>query len=269
MQDTLRAMVHSFVDHIKITNTNHPPASALLRRIATFYFTGLVQVGPDDFGGEYYSMAVSGVPTCFDLATDLEAHHLPEQGTLLGALDLVAFCFLVIFGNVFDFRTYTDARGEPLQEVEPHNQNGIALEERVNICLARGVCLELLRWWESKYSAITHTTPDPSDTAFTTRLLVAQAATLLKYKQSAEKEGREGALGCTSILLSHEVDNVLSIIPGGQQEWERVHNTPNGVGAKLGYNTDEWAHIEIKEREPQYYREYDLIEVSGFDLIPP
>jgi len=54
MQDTLRATVHSFVDHLKITNTNHPPASALLRRMATFYYTGLVQIVQEDLGGEHY-----------------------------------------------------------------------------------------------------------------------------------------------------------------------------------------------------------------------
>jgi hypothetical protein len=43
LQDTLRGTVHSFMDHIKITNTNHPNAAALLRRMSTFYFTGLVQ----------------------------------------------------------------------------------------------------------------------------------------------------------------------------------------------------------------------------------
>ena len=42
-QDMLRGIVHSFVDHTKITNTNHPPAAALLRRMSTFYFTALVQ----------------------------------------------------------------------------------------------------------------------------------------------------------------------------------------------------------------------------------
>lgn len=58
MQDTLRGIVHSFVDHVKITNTNHPPASALLRRMATFYFTGLVQIGREKFGGENYGIGV-------------------------------------------------------------------------------------------------------------------------------------------------------------------------------------------------------------------
>jgi len=56
MQDTLRGTVHSFVYHTKITNTNHPPASALLRRMATFYYTGLVHIGREDFGSEYYGI---------------------------------------------------------------------------------------------------------------------------------------------------------------------------------------------------------------------
>jgi hypothetical protein len=89
----------------------------------------------------------------FDIVTDQEVDHLPDPSTLPGTLDLIAFCFLVILGNVFDFRTYTNAIGDPLEEVDVHDQNGIALEERVNICQARGVCLELLRWWESKYRA--------------------------------------------------------------------------------------------------------------------
>ena len=62
---------------------------------------------------------------------------MPVPGTLLGALDLFAFCFLVIFGNVLDFRTYTNARGDPLEDASDYDQNGIAVEERINMCQAR------------------------------------------------------------------------------------------------------------------------------------
>jgi hypothetical protein len=61
MQDTLRAMVHSFVDHVKVTNTNHASASVLLRRMAAFYFTCLVQIGREAFGGEYYGIGISNI----------------------------------------------------------------------------------------------------------------------------------------------------------------------------------------------------------------
>jgi hypothetical protein len=91
---------------------------------------------------------------------------------------------------------------------------------------------------------------------------------VLRYKRSAEKDNREGALGCTASLLSLQIDNVISIIPGGPLEWARIHNSPTGVDVKLGYNADEWAHTEIIDRELQNFREYDHPEASGVDLTP-
>lgn len=43
MQESACSWVHAFVADYRITNTNHPPASKLLRRIALFYHLGLVQ----------------------------------------------------------------------------------------------------------------------------------------------------------------------------------------------------------------------------------
>lgn len=59
MQDTARGVVHSFVDNIKITNTNHPAVAALLRRIASFYHFGLVEVGRDSLDGQFHYYACS------------------------------------------------------------------------------------------------------------------------------------------------------------------------------------------------------------------
>lgn len=58
LQDMLQGTIHSFMDHKKITNTNHPPATALLRRMATFYFTGLVQ---EVFEGETFDIVYSNM----------------------------------------------------------------------------------------------------------------------------------------------------------------------------------------------------------------
>ena len=80
-----------------------------------------------------------------------ETFHIPRVETVDGALDLFSLCFLVIFGNVLDFRTYSTPDGQPLDNDNPHDVNGIAIEERYNMCTARGVCIELLRWWSSKY----------------------------------------------------------------------------------------------------------------------
>ena len=53
MVDSLRGIIHSFVDHIKITNTNHPPVASLLRYIARFYYSGLVELGLEVFTGKH------------------------------------------------------------------------------------------------------------------------------------------------------------------------------------------------------------------------
>ena len=224
-----------------------------------------MQIGRKSFGGEYY---VLGFPTHFDNVTEPELGHIPNPSILSGALDLFAFCFLVILGNILDFHTYTNASGDPLEEAQAYDQNGIALEERVNICQARGVCLELLHWWESKYRIINPPAIySATDTALTTCLIVGQAATLLKYKASAEKDEREGAPGCTASLLSLQIKNVISIIPGGVLEWERIHDTPSEVDDRLGFDQDDWVHAEIVDREPQNYRELNP-EASALYLIP-
>jgi hypothetical protein len=207
---------------------------------------------------------------------DREADHLPDPATLVGALDLFAFCFLVIFANVFDFRSYTNAQGEPLKTVEIHDQNGIAVEERVNMCQARGVCLELLRWWNAQYSTYHADGGSQVGATFTTHLLVTQAAALLKYKRCALQDNREGAPGCTVILLTQQIENVLSIIPGevpgvALQEWRRrVCNTSVEEDLKLGFSCEEWKHVQIVEREPmQTYRKHSLAEMLPDENLTP
>jgi hypothetical protein len=182
---------------------------------------------------------------------------------LQGALDLFAFCFLVIFGNVLDFRTYTNARGDPLEDVSEYDQNGIGIEERINMCQARGVCLELLRWWNTKYTT-------EVEGELTTQLLMTQAVILLKYKRCAQQDNREGAPGCTIFRLNRQIENVLSLVhlfeePNAVlQEWWIARKEIPGLGKsdhKLGFSIESWGHIKIKERlPPQHYgKHYSLL----------
>ena len=198
---------------------------------------------------------------------------MPAPGTLLGALDLFAFCFLVIFSNVLDFRTYTNARGEPLEALSGYDHNGIALEERVNICQARGVCLELLRWWNTKYTIGDHCLQG----AFTTHLLINQAVALLNYKECVEQDNRQGAPGCTLFMLTRQIENVISLIlpdeiPSSALEtWKTVHdNLPVKDDRKLGFSFQDCNHIEIAERQPPlHYGKHHSANSSGQDTITP
>jgi hypothetical protein len=197
---------------------------------------------------------------------------LPAPGALLGALDLFVFCFLVIFGNVLDFRTYTNARGESLEDPSEYDQNGIALEERVNMRQARGVCLELLRWWNTKYTAEDHS----MEGGFTTHLLMNQAVALLNYKERVEQDNREGAPGCTLFMLTQQIENVLSsILPdetprSALRTWKTVQdNLPIKDNCKLGFQIEDWNHINIAERQPpQHYGKHYSAD-GGPDAITP
>ena len=150
------------------------------------------------------------------------------------------------------------------------DQNGIAVEERVNMCQARGVCLELLRW-NTKYTAHEADTEGGSlvITGFTTHLLIIQAAALLKYKRYVQKDGREGAPGSTFFMLTQQIENVLSILPGevpgaALREWKKiVRNFSYQEDLTLGFSSQDWAHVKIMERDPpQNYRRHFSADTS-------
>jgi len=204
MQDTARGIVHSFVDHVKITNTNHPSVAILLRRIAAFYYLGLVKLQKVGFDGEFRRYAYSG--STLNLFPAPEIHHLPDPGTIDGAIDLITLCFLMIFGNVLDFRTYCTPDGGPVEKADANDVNNISIEERYNMCVARGTCIELLRWWNTKYSISTTEFSYQGD--FTTHFLVSQALALWIYKFRTEEDERPGAPGCTRDLLLSQIRNV-------------------------------------------------------------
>ena len=145
----LCGVIHSFVDHIKITNTNHPPVASLLQYMARFYYIGLVELGMESFTGGHHHFFWKNIKLNIEPAP--ETYHLPSVETVDGALDLFSLCFLVIFGNVLDFQTYSTPDGYPQEKKNPHDVNGIRINERYNMCTAQGVCIKLLCWWSSKY----------------------------------------------------------------------------------------------------------------------
>jgi len=142
------------------------------------------------------------------LFLDPEIHHLPDPGTVNGAIDLFSLCYLVIFGNALDFRTYCTPDGGPVKGADKNDVNNISVDERYNMCVARGTCLELLRWWNSNYSI--STTEFSCKGQFTTSFLVFHGLALFLYKFRTEQDGRLGAPGCTKDLLYPQIINVIN-----------------------------------------------------------
>lgn len=140
------------------------------------------------------------------------------------------------------------------------------------MCQARGVGLELLRWWNAKYT----TKGCSVEGAFTTHLLMTQAAALIKYKRCVQQDNRVGAPGCTLFMLTRQIENVLSLIYPGEnpsvtlQEWWRARKNISGrTDQVLGFSDEDWRHIEIKERHPpQHYGKHYGTDTCRRDLTP-
>ena len=110
--------------------------------------------------------------------------------------------------------------------------------------------------------------------AFTTHLLMTQAAALLKYKRLVQQDNREGAPGCTLFMLTRQIENVLVLIilpSAALQDWRkaRAHNISGRDDRELGFLTQDWDHIRIVEKQPpQHYGKLYSAHTSRRDLNP-
>jgi len=253
MQDTLRAMIHSFVDHLAITNTNHPPAGMLLRRIALFYYAAFIFNEQDSMEG-----------TClisFDMLYGLtiflddEREHLSDVATVEGFVDFLALCFIVIFGNVLDFRTYLCSNERSCYSglKDRYDFNEIDLQERINMCLARGMCWDLLDWWNATFiiKAVENEEELPT---FTKDFIMKEARNLIRYKSRASERKREGAKGCALHDLTNQVLNIIHAEGWNVQSakaWMETVGTENmdASATVMGFETREFGKWVVEKRK--------------------
>jgi hypothetical protein len=192
-----------------------------------------------------------------------ESFHIPRVETVDGALDLFSLCFLVIFGNVLDFRTYSTPDGYPQDNKNPDDINGISIDERYNMCTARGVCIELLLWWSTKYR-MRHTGVRSLDASSTTArqamtyedfpitFLLEEAALLLEYKTRAQLENRQGAPGCSTSKLYYQIFNVVSLLgEEAMDNWDNlVEASSEFCDEQLSLGGPKKEYLEVEELDP-------------------
>ncbi|KDR65363.1 hypothetical protein GALMADRAFT_148754 [Galerina marginata CBS 339.88] len=210
MQDTNFGVIHTFICHDFITNTSHHPTRMLFRRIAEFYWGGLVQ-----------EKFVSNGKLIFHLKT------------FESVLDLLCLCNLVILGNVLDERTYlgpnqqAEARTHPVAErrMTEHDANTLDRCERLRMVQARGMCFYLLDWFEECYE-IRNTETNAVVRAVPYSFLAKQGAAIVKYKKNAWNRatingGRiHGTPHCTPLRLESQMDNVMQVHPKVFLAWQ-------------------------------------------------
>ncbi|KJA22339.1 hypothetical protein HYPSUDRAFT_119024, partial [Hypholoma sublateritium FD-334 SS-4] len=128
MRDTLAGMYHTAVLHQLITNTDHPPAYAAIRRLVDLFHCGLVEgrISNDDQARS----------------------HIPDVGTVEGLVDLLSTCTITMLLGVLDFRVYGTEKMPPHANRmwELHDDTPLPLNERLENQYSRGQCTEILDW---------------------------------------------------------------------------------------------------------------------------
>jgi hypothetical protein len=161
---------------------------------------------------------------------DDEQEHLPDVEQEQGLLDFLSLCFLNICGNVLDFRTYLcpNSCNKVDQEVirKKFDVNDIDVGERVSMCRARGMCLELLRWWDATYvvqRCNPTEVPDEVWPHFTSGYLAREGFKIFQYKEHIAKDSsRYGATGCTLEGLIDQLENVMNLDGHAANEWNEA-----------------------------------------------
>ncbi|CAA7258846.1 unnamed protein product [Cyclocybe aegerita] len=198
IQETACGLIHSFICCDLITNTTHHPSHLLLRRLMQFFYCGLVMEYPTD---------------------DLEKAHLPDILTMQGSLDFITVCSLNILGNVLHHQTYSapnQDEDEPADEEQrklwhQYDVNDISFDERTHMRQARGLALDAIRWYETKFEVID--SESGNGVALPKECIALHASSLLRYKVQAIIEGVKGAPHCEYWMLKRQVNNALELHP--------------------------------------------------------
>ncbi|KAF8873911.1 hypothetical protein CPB84DRAFT_1853838 [Gymnopilus junonius] len=241
MQDTAISLIHSFICNIRITNTGHPPTRMLLRRMAQFFYEGLVDGTVEEDG--------------------LEFQHLPKLDTFSGVLNLLSLCNLVILGNALDHRTYSAPGQKPHEKasmtqkmlMDQYDLNDIDVGERLEMIFARGLCVHILMWFEANYE-IAHIDGDKRVRNCVSYYLGKQAASIVSYKGLACPQGHDPLIGaphCTLDMLEAQVENALLVWEGAEKSYHSRHIDRN----HLDYGPNATFYRVVKRQKPLYLPE--------------
>ena len=113
---------------------------------------------------------------------------------------------------------------------------------------ARGICLGLLRAWDERYVIYQVSTGEEIGD-FSGQYLAQEAWALLCYKYFAERNGREGAEGCTAALLRREICNVIVLHDTGNKIWKKIVKFEKlEDDLVLGFTSDQKRDWNIRRR---------------------
>lgn len=209
MEDTLTAIIHSFMAGNTVTNTNHVPSRLHLQQMISLCHKALVL---DDF--ETDGKCYQGIFTCHILtkcSPDPVQAHVPNPLTESGFISLMCLCVYGILMNVLDYTTYrhldqsADGPMTPEHQAQWDNEDmcGMSYEERKACMYARGQALEIMAWidnyccWApSIRGEKENNTPSGSIADFQVKIIAHYCGMIMEYKKKAVFRQYQGPRGC-------------------------------------------------------------------------
>lgn len=169
-------------------------------------------------------------------------------------------------GNVLDFRTYSlpnqeDGKTPSIgNSTEAIDFNNIPENERKAICYSRGVALHIMSW--IRHCCVIKYLDGKPISDLPSLFFVQISATLLNYKQRAEKRKLDGAPHCTYSRLEHQVDNVIQSDSSLREMWA-LRETYNISTTSLEFDTDNVAP-SVEWIENSGWNNVDRLESGAF-----
>lgn len=184
--------------------------------------------------------------------SDDEYFHLPNVRTVDGLVDLISGCTLAILGNVLDFRTYCapnqaeehTTTKEQQRLWRQFDRNNIPGDERMAMCYARGIAVELFRW--IRMWCIVKTPDGDIIDDLPSKHMVEILTVLLDYKSKAEARKLKGAPHCALWMLKAQVLNVVKCDSSVEELWNNRKSKSKGSLTIL----DEGCTIQWKDDAP-------------------
>jgi hypothetical protein len=171
---------------------------------------------------------------------------------------VLATCNLVILGNVLDRRTYRERREDLDLEADVEftieyfafDRNAIDHLERQDICISRGMALNMLRWLDRNFEVRDSPNGEPLDFLLDVAyaFLSHQLHTLIEYKRLAEKDQIEGFRGCSLKELKRQVDAIIGVDPSLSWMYHHMDRLGNANKMMLSLDWPARPHMSISRR---------------------
>jgi hypothetical protein len=241
LQDSLLGIVHTFVLPGLLTEGENPELSTFARRMVQYFHNALV------------------------LNDTSDRDHLPNFSTMDGVGDLFALFVIAMFLNALDERTYqlsseiSDCDDDTLLTYQKvFNLNAIPILERHQLCIVRGLAMDLVHWFSANYAIMDENSDEDEVDAFEDILVpftVHVARQIIRYKSAAVSCGYKG-IG-TPEQIQAEIKSAMFHIP----EMEIAYS------AEIAHEQDLSYHSDSTDSESAPSELYDLnFDFSNFTV---